>query len=500
MSSSCTRYGRNGSDTETSSSPAKVGRWLRWRPGTRHRERRGRRTAPRRSALDAGGRSSAAPRHQGPRMGERRRSERRPWESRPWESRSAERRRTGRPTTRRRAGLPSAAPFIGGAGGGTGAARAASGGGAVDGRRLGGRRRGALLRDLDDRERRAYGAGRQGPGIDQTLLAPLLHGRLVGGTPRHAARTERGGLAVGRVVRGEHRRCRLGRGLDARGSRPATSRARRARWGRRAGVRRGCRGGPPATPPRGSRARARGRGRRRVAWRGGGWLARSCRAAYRCPGRRSRGRSRARCWRPRRRPRHPVARTTSRSPTARRGGGRGRRRRVPAPRASSSTPTRSTRGKSAISADAERTTSSKPIGSCHWRGGSAPDSTRRLSALRRMRVAMWSSLKSVSSAAGSCSLRSSSSSSSSCRSSRLWLRRARLTNRSPMPLRSSRAWSRATWTVTASMSLNACASSPISSAELISIGGMTNVSTSPPARIDSTSWGSCFCDISRGSR
>ncbi len=59
---------------------------------------------------------------------------------------------------------------------------------------------------------------------------------------------------------------------------------------------------------------------------------------------------------------------------------------------SSSIPTSSTRGKSAISAAAARTTSSSAIGCCHWRGCSAPESTSRLSALRRMRVAMWSSL------------------------------------------------------------------------------------------------------------
>ena len=136
---------------------------------------------------------------------------------------------------------------------------------------------------------------------------------------------------------------------------------------------------------------------------------------------------------------------------------------------SSSMPTSSTRGKSAISAAAARTTSISAIGCCHCRGCSAPESTSRLSALRRMRVAMWSSLNSASSAVGSCSLRSSSSSSSSWRSSRLWLRRARFTNRSPMPLRSRRDCSWATSMVTASTSLNAWASSPISSSEFTSM-------------------------------
>ena len=164
---------------------------------------------------------------------------------------------------------------------------------------------------------------------------------------------------------------------------------------------------------------------------------------------------------------------------------------------SSSTPTRSTRGKSAISEAAERTTSSSTIGSCHWRGCSAPDSTSRLSALRRMRVAMWSSLNSASSAAGSCSLRSSSSSSSSWRCSRLWFRRARFTNRSPMPLRRRRDCCCATSSVTDSTSLNACASSPISSSEVTAMRVGSTVLRSPPSRRSSTSCGSFVCDISR---
>ena len=147
--------------------------------------------------------------------------------------------------------------------------------------------------------------------------------------------------------------------------------------------------------------------------------------------------ARWRAPRPRPRPRSRAARTTSRSRAARRARWATSDTARPDTARSSSMPTSSTRGKSAISAAAARTTSISAIGCCHWRGCSAPESTSRLSALRRMRVAMWSSLNSASSAVGSCSLRSSSSSSSSWRSSRLWLRRARFTNRSPMPLRSS---------------------------------------------------------------
>ena len=56
------------------------------------------------------------------------------------------------------------------------------------------------------------------------------------------------------------------------------------------------------------------------------------------------------------------------------------------------------------------------------------------------------------------------------RSRRLWLRRARLTKMSPMPLRSRRPCSSATSTVTAWIELKAAARSPISSWESTSIG------------------------------
>ncbi len=66
-----------------------------------------------------------------------------------------------------------------------------------------------------------------------------------------------------------------------------------------------------------------------------------------------------------------------------------------------------------------------------------------------------------------------------------------------MPLRSRRDCSCATSMVTASTSLNACASSPISSSDVTSmtVGWMSP--TSPPVRSDSTNAGSWRCDISR---
>ena len=66
-----------------------------------------------------------------------------------------------------------------------------------------------------------------------------------------------------------------------------------------------------------------------------------------------------------------------------------------------------------------------------------------------------------------------------------------------MPLRSKRDCSWATSMVTASTSLNAWASSPISSSEFTSIRVGCTALTSPPVRSDSTRAGSWRCDISR---
>ena len=73
-----------------------------------------------------------------------------------------------------------------------------------------------------------------------------------------------------------------------------------------------------------------------------------------------------------------------------------------APRRASS---RSMRAKSSTSPRAARTTSASGTGRPRRRGGSAPASTSSDSALRRMRVARWSSLKRFSSWSGSSSLR-----------------------------------------------------------------------------------------------
>ena len=89
-----------------------------------------------------------------------------------------------------------------------------------------------------------------------------------------------------------------------------------------------------------------------------------------------------------------------------------------------------TRERSSVSAIAARTTSISRTGLLQTRGGSSPESTSRLSAFRRTRVARWSSWNSQLSTSGSRSDSSSWLMMSSCRYSRLWLRRARLTSRS----------------------------------------------------------------------
>ena len=80
-----------------------------------------------------------------------------------------------------------------------------------------------------------------------------------------------------------------------------------------------------------------------------------------------------------------------------------------------------------ISPRAARTTSSRRTGAWLPPGSSAWDSTRSDSALRRMRVARWSSLRICATRCGSVSSRSRSPTASSRRLSRFWLRRPRLT-------------------------------------------------------------------------
>ena len=80
-----------------------------------------------------------------------------------------------------------------------------------------------------------------------------------------------------------------------------------------------------------------------------------------------------------------------------------------------SSTTITTRDRSSVSAIAARSTSRSGTGSLQVRGGCSPESTSRFSALRRTRVAMWSSRKSSASASGSSSDSSSWLMMSSCR-------------------------------------------------------------------------------------
>ncbi|OCC13728.1 hypothetical protein A3Q37_00701 [Streptomyces sp. PTY087I2] len=107
-----------------------------------------------------------------------------------------------------------------------------------------------------------------------------------------------------------------------------------------------------------------------------------------------------------------------------------------------------TRGYCSTSAMAERSTSVMVTGLLHWRRETAPPSTARFSAWRRIRVARWSTWKRP--------LRRSGSSTSCSSSSRIWIsrwtrdcsRRARLTKTStfcslPALLKSWEAWTTA---------------------------------------------------------
>ncbi|CAM3921096.1 hypothetical protein ISCU110981_19855 [Isoptericola cucumis] len=121
-----------------------------------------------------------------------------------------------------------------------------------------------------------------------------------------------------------------------------------------------------------------------------------------------------------------------------------------------------TRSYSSISDDAVRTTSDTGIGLRTRRPESIPARTRSDSALRRIRVARWSSRKRFDSVEGSSSDRSSSSRNASWRLRSTWSRRATLTNISAMEPRRA-ACSRATTIVVSFTSLNEAARRPISS-------------------------------------
>src|SRR6266540_5030839 len=124
----------------------------------------------------------------------------------------------------------------------------------------------------------------------------------------------------------------------------------------------------------------------------------------------------------------------------------------------------------------------------HRRPGSAPASTSRFSALRRIRVARWSSWNRFSRLSGSCSPPSSVSISRSCRSTRLWVRRDRLTN-IVLTLRRSSACSPACRTASRCTLSNACATSPTSSREP-TLTDVTGASTWSVSRIRCTALGS----------
>ena len=123
----------------------------------------------------------------------------------------------------------------------------------------------------------------------------------------------------------------------------------------------------------------------------------------------------------------PAARTTWRSPAARPAGARRRRR-----RADQYTPRRRREADALVLLDlGDRREHDGDSGTGSGRRPARcrpPASTSRFSSLRRMRVARWSSRNSLASWSGSSSPRSIASSSLSCRSTSVWLRRARLTN------------------------------------------------------------------------
>ncbi|MCF0096860.1 hypothetical protein B0E54_05728 [Micromonospora sp. MH99] len=154
-----------------------------------------------------------------------------------------------------------------------------------------------------------------------------------------------------------------------------------------------------------------------------------------------------------------------------------------------------TRWYCSISAAAASSTVPRPTGRFHRRVESVPASTSRLSSLRRIRAARWSSLNRLSSWSGSLSSRSRSSSSSSWRSTSTWLRRARLTNIA-LTLRRIDACSTATVTALRCTATNASASSPISSSERTTAGATSMLGTPPvTVRSRSSASGSSTCAI-----
>ncbi len=143
-------------------------------------------------------------------------------------------------------------------------------------------------------------------------------------------------------------------------------------------------------------------------------------------------------------------------------------------------------------------TSVSRTGAAHWRGGSMPASTSNDSALRRMRVARWSSRNRLDSASGLVSLDSSSVMKSSWRPSRFWLRRPRLTKLSAM-LRRSTACSTARSRAVSCTVLRASATSDTSSLVRIRTGstwGTVMFSPSGVSRMSVTASGSRWSAMS----
>src|SRR6266540_2727066 len=153
---------------------------------------------------------------------------------------------------------------------------------------------------------------------------------------------------------------------------------------------------------------------------------------------------------------------------------------------------------SSISAIAASTTWDSGTGSGQRRLASPPARTSRFSSLRRMRVARWSSLNRTASWSGSVSPASSPSSSSSCRSTRLWLRRARLTNIA-LTARRIRACSAARRTALWCTATNACATSPISSSLPTAVVGISPGSARSLVRSRSIASGNRFWATSSAS-
>ena len=144
-----------------------------------------------------------------------------------------------------------------------------------------------------------------------------------------------------------------------------------------------------------------------------------------------------------------------------------------------SSSTMSTRSNDSTADTAARTTSPTTMGSDQLRAFSAPASTNNDSALRRIRVARWSTRNRSSSLSGSRSLRSNSVSRARVRPSRAWLRRPRFTRFSDTLRRATACWE-ANETAVDCMDVKALANCSSSSPESNTIGSMVGTGSSAP--------------------